>query len=471
MRELVVWVLVLIGGGVSRAWGESTLYRGATVFTLTDGENSGIAEGFVLVSEEGVVEAVGKGDPLEAPGVRARHGQADWRTVDLAGKIILPGFVSGHSHLWQSAFRGLAPAGELHPWLQALHWTYGAVFADGDFAAFTLHGAFDQLRHGVTTTYNHSQWLGRSYARYREQWEAEMTTPQWFVFAWVNERDASVETWRERLRPILAELKPAPQTRFLGMSINPRGLYGGASPDILAREIALARELGLTVQLHYLEPSAEAAADRANWPKLREAAVLGRNVSFAHFIPVDPTILAETSKVGNAMIWNPLSNGRLGSGLPDILGYQAAGLRVGMGVDGQASADISDPFENVRLGLYALRMRQQNAGGLQPIDMLRRHTLRTAEVLGVDRWVGSLEPGKFADFLVIDPQRPATGPVWDAAATIVFACSSQNLTAVYIGGKEAVVNGKATGENENLTEDVERRILRIRKQAGASASR
>jgi len=471
MRVFVFWVLVVIGGGAVPAWAGSTLYRGATVFTLADGQDSGIAEGFVLVSGDGVVEAVGKGDPMEAPGVRARHDRADWRTVDLAGKIVMPGFVSGHSHLWQSAFRGLAPAGELHPWLRALHWTYGGALADGDFAAFTLHGAFDQLRHGVTTTYNHSHWLGKSFARYREQWEAEMTTPQRFVFAWVNERDASVETWRERLQSLLDELKPAPQTSFLGLSINPRGLYGGASPDILAREIALARELGLTVQLHYLEPSAEAAADRANWPKLRAAGILGRDVSFAHFIHVDPTILAETSKAGNAMIWNPLSNGRLGSGLPDILGYQAAGLRVGMGVDGQASADISDPFENVRLGLYALRMRQQNAGGLQPIDMLRLHTLRTAEVLGVERWVGSLEPGKFADFLVIDPQRPATGPVWDAAATIVFACSSRNLTSVYIGGREVVTNGKAAGEKENLTEDVERRILRIRKVAGESATR
>jgi len=190
---------------------------GATVLTLAEGEDSGIGEGVVLVSGDGVVEAVGKGDPMESPGVRARHDRADWRTVDLAGKFILPGFVSGHSHLWQSAFRGLAPAGELHPWLRALHWTYGAGFADGDVAAFTLHGAYDQLRHGVTTTYNHSHWLGKGFARYREQWEAEMTTTQRFVFARVNERDESVEPWRERLSQVLAELKPAPQTGFLGL--------------------------------------------------------------------------------------------------------------------------------------------------------------------------------------------------------------------------------------------------------------
>lgn len=165
-------------------------------------------------------------------------------------------------------------------------------------------------------------------------------------------------------------------------------------------------------------------------------------MSFAHFIHTDDTVLREAAAAGAAMIWNPLSNVRLASGLPQIEAYLAAGLRVGMGVEGQASADISDPFENIRLGLYALRIRRENAGGLQPIDLLRLHTLKTAEVLGVQRWVGSLEVGKFADFLVVDPGNPATGPVWDAAATIVFACSSRNVSSVVIGGKKVIESGR-----------------------------
>jgi 5-methylthioadenosine/S-adenosylhomocysteine deaminase len=107
---------------------------------------------------------------------------AGTKTVDLTGKIVMPGFVSGHSHLWQSVFRGIAPDGELHPWLRALHWRYGSFLEDGDFGAFTRHGAYDQLRHGITTTYNHSHWMGKSYPRYLEQWQAELTLPQRFVF-------------------------------------------------------------------------------------------------------------------------------------------------------------------------------------------------------------------------------------------------------------------------------------------------
>ncbi len=446
----------------------STLYRGATVLTLADGDNAGHANGYLLVSDDGTIEAVGQGDPLSDPAVRAVHFTADWKTVDLTGKIVMPGFVSGHGHLWQSAFRGIAPDGELWPWLMALHWTYGKFFAPGDFAAFTRHGALDQLRHGITTTHNHSQWLpGQDYGLYHEQFDAESKIPQHFVFSWVSQSTATDEEWRARLKPMLALLKPAPATPLLGFTVSANGMPGrkGQAPDLLSREIKLAREFNLPVHLHYLEPAAQAEEDRAKWPKIKEAGAAAPGVSYAHFIQVDETILKEAAAAGAAMIWNPLSNGRLASGLADIPHYLAVGLKVGMGEDGQASGDISDPFENVRLGLYALRMKERNARGLQPIDILRLHTVRTAEILGVSSCVGTLAPGKFADFLVVDPDSPATGPVFDAAATLVFACSSQNLAAVYVGGRKVVKDGQLVEDDVALEADVATRVARVRQAA------
>jgi cytosine/adenosine deaminase-related metal-dependent hydrolase len=142
------------------------------------------------------------------------------------------------------------------------------------------------------------------------------------------------------------------------------------------------------------------------------------------------------------MFWNPLSEGRLGSGLSDIIGYQKSGLGVGMGLDGQASADLADPFENMRLGLYALRMRAQSAKVMQPFDVLKLHTIETARVLHLDDQVGSLKAGKWADFLVVDPAQMDTGPVFDAYATLIFSCSVANLESVWIGGKKEVERGQ-----------------------------
>lgn len=441
----------------------ATLYTGATVFTLADSEKAPAPVGHLLVSAEGLVLAAGPG-PEPAP---ATPGLSDATRVDLTGKFILPGFVSGHSHLWQSAFRGIAPDGELWPWLRALHFTYGGFFADGDFAAFTRHGACDQLIHGVTTTFNHSHFLGDDYDRYREQIEAELALPQRFVFAWVHDSEADDATWDARCAPYLAQVAPAPDKSLLALALNPMGPRRG--PEVLRREMDFAARHGLRVQIHYLEPFAEAEADRAKWPQLRDSGLVGPTVSYAHFIHPDAAMVREAAAAGASMIWNPLSNGRLGSGLADIEGYLAAGLKVGIGEDGQASADISDPFENMRLGLYALRMRRQNAGGIQPMDMLRLHTLATARILGLDRHVGSLEPGKFADFLVVDPARPGTGPVFDPAAHILFAISARNLRSVYVGGREVAREGLIPGVDLSALEtDVATRIAAVRARAAAA---
>jgi cytosine/adenosine deaminase-related metal-dependent hydrolase len=450
--------------------GAATLYQGGTLLTLAAGADQAVTSGYFLVSDAGLITALGSGDGSNDPAVQAAKSAPTFSTVNLAGRIVLPGFVSGHSHLWQSAFRGFTPADGLHAWLNALHYTYGRFFAAGDFAAFTKHGAYDQLRHGVTTTYNHSHFLGPDFALYREQFTAEQTTPQRFVFAWVNDPRADDATWRARLQEPLAAVHPQPGQSLLGLSINATGIY--QAPGFMAREAQLARDLGLTVQVHYLEPADSQVEDRALWSRFKSEGLLGHKLSFAHFIHTDDTIVREAAAAGAAMIWNPLSNGRLGSGLPQIEQYLAAGLRVGMGEDGQASADISDPFENVRLGLYALRIRRENSGGLQPIDILRLHTLRTAEILGVEKWVGSLEVGKFADFLVVDPGEPGTGYVWDVPATLVFACSSQNVAAVYVGGRKVVEAGKVVGfDTAALEADVNARITALRARQAKAATK
>jgi cytosine/adenosine deaminase-related metal-dependent hydrolase len=146
---------------------------------------------------------------------------------------------------------------------------------------------------------------------------------------------------------------------------------------------------------------------------------------------------------GSAVVWQPTSNGRLGSGLADIVRYRDRGIPVGMGLDDQSCTDISDPFQNMRIGMYALRARHSRAAAMMPREVLRMHTLGSAEVLGVADRIGSLEPGKYADFLVVDPAAPDTGPLWDAYAGYVLACGLRNLKQVWIGGRRVSQDGRS----------------------------
>jgi 5-methylthioadenosine/S-adenosylhomocysteine deaminase len=92
--------------------------------------------------------------------------------------------------------------------------------------------------------------------------------------------------------------------------------------------------------------------------------------------------------------------------------------------------------------MYGLRMKYQDASVMMPIDVLKLHTIGTAKVLGVADQVGTLLPGKYADFLVVDPANIDTGPVTDLYATLVFACKISNLERVYVGGDFVVERGQ-----------------------------
>lgn len=436
--------------------------EGATILTLADGDNRPI-NGYVLV-RDGRIVALGDGAPPEAL-LRADPPLA---RIDGRERIVMPGFVSGHNHLWQSAFRGIAADGELYPWLEALHWTYGDHFADGDMYAFTLHGALDQLSRGITTTYSHSQRLGTTEAQYLESFDASVAAGHQFVYAYNANLNQAPDAIERDVAAMVERSRRSAAPGLLGLSMNAVGSHQ-QDPSKLALEMRLARQYGMTAQIHYLEQHSRRFAERKSWPALLAAGAVGPEISFAHFIHTTDTIISDTASRGGAMIWNPLSNGRLASGLPDILRYQEAGIRVGMGVDGAASADIADPFENLRMGLYGLRMRHMNAGVMQPIDILRLHTLRTAEVLGVAAETGSLEPGKRADLLIVDPRFPFTGPVTDVAATLVFACNASNIDAVYVGGVLRVTDGTLVGHDTRaLAADVAARVMRLRATATGS---
>jgi cytosine/adenosine deaminase-related metal-dependent hydrolase len=232
---------------------------------------------------------------------------------------------------------------------------------------------------------------------------------------------------------------------------------------------------GLYNEAHYLEAAApaEVEAQRSRFGWFADSGELGPRLSFGHLVHADDAILARIASSGAAMVWNPLSNGRLASGTPDIPAMMRLGIRIGMGVDGQASADVADAFENMRAGLYVIRAKSENPAALLPRDVLRFHTLGSADVIGVADRVGSLEKGKFADFLIVDPHLMETGPVFDPYGSLVLACGTPNIESVYVGARKVVDHGTCTNPDfARVSAEVSHRMERLRAEvAGGSGSR
>lgn len=412
------------------------LVTNALILTLADNDYEPFT-GYLLVGADGRIAGLGRGAPPA--------GTTATEMRDAQGMFLMPGFLSGHSHLTSAVRRGRVPNQELDglidnpaPFLQ------GKYFGPGDLYAFALLGSLDFLRNGITSCYEYpSRPRGLKEELYKEMLRAELSSGLRIVYGY-NVPELPLPEARQAFLDFraFAEREAAGNPRLLKLALAKSGLFGRGGEVIFPTEVAIAKEFGLDLQAHFLESARYQMQNRADFKLMEDAGGLEIQLTYAHFIHHSEEILLKSVAARASMVWNPLSNGRLASGLADIPRYLKAGMTVGMGLDGQGTSDLSDPFENMRMGLYSLRMKTRNASILLPLDMLRLHTLGTARAIGVADKVGSLEAGKFADFLLVDPMRPDTGPVYDAYATVVLACNSANVDTVYVGGEAVVKHGQ-----------------------------
>jgi 5-methylthioadenosine/S-adenosylhomocysteine deaminase len=442
--------------------------KNAFIFSIAPNQHEPF-RGYLVVAEDGTLAAVAPGDPPSD--LRAK---TVW---DAGGHWIIPGFISAHSHLWQSAYRGLASDQTLYGWIRALYLDRALHASPEDFYWFTLHGSLDHLQHGVTAAYNfaHGGFTSLSVGTgpsaetdlsfNQNQFRAESESGLRFVHGYqpgMAGPSYSTPEARLHLKAFLDWVATQPKSAaLLSVMINGATAFNNTYQQAVM-EAALMKEFNLGNESHYLEPPETPAEDRSKFRWFIDSGLLTNRMIFGHFIHTDPYIIAESGRAGAAMSWNPLSNGRLASGVADIPTYLKAGIRVGMGVDGEASADLADPLENLRTGLYAIRDKYESAAIMSPYDVLRLHTLGSADVLGVAERLGSLEAGKLADFLVIDPSH--FGHIFDPYATLVFVTSQPDLERVYVGGELLVERGKL------LKHDLVKIQAEVDKRVAASSS-
>ncbi|MFT4051047.1 MAG: amidohydrolase family protein [Microbacterium sp.] len=400
-----------------------------------------IEDGWMLVGDDGRIAALGEGTPPT--------GTTADETLDVAGSFVAPGFVSSHSHLFTSGLRGLGVEGTLYGWCDSMLGTTAHMTPDQLYWS-TLHGSLDFLSHGVTTAYNFTDPLqawesmvdgkrtGTAGIRPLEYHyrQAEGTRDSGIRFVDAAGMDVTVGTDDEifdRFAAEVAHTRSFDPDYALGASIMGQ-VQWSPRPEAAELEVEAMRRYGVTNQAHFLESPEAIPVQQAKFALYRDAGALGLGLMFGHFIQTTPEIIEQAVAGGASMSWQPASNGRLASGVALVPEMLEMGMRVGVGLDDQACTDVSDPWQNMRMGIYMQRARTKDPLSMMPELMLRLHTLGGAEIMGVDDRVGSLEVGKFADFVVVDPRSPDVGPLWHPVRTYVLSMSPRNLKGVYVGG-------------------------------------
>lgn len=413
--------------------------------------------GWLRVDETGRICGIGPGQP---PTLEPSQESSDARVLDVGGSIVAPGFISAHSHLFTSGLRGIASSSTLYPWVRSMMEVFQHAESE-DMYWSTLHGSMDFLANGITSAYNFTQsrvtWVYDPSTAKAEL--AGIHPPEYLT----RQFDAAVDAGLRVMNAIRLDDEAGPDSQMLAMfsemasasaELTPADRHLGVSVMGAVQWAAQARSAeleaqvmadhGITNQAHFVETAEGIDVQRAKFDWYDKAGALGPSFLFGHFVHPSDAMVERAVETGCGMVWQATSNGRLGSGFADVVRYRSLGMKVGMGLDDQSCTDISDPFGNMRIGMYTMRAMYSDASVLTPREMLRLHTLGSAEVLGVADRVGSLEVGKMADFVVVDHRAPSTGPVWDVYATYVMACGLRNLKSVYVGGVLASQEGRCT---------------------------
>ena len=454
--------------------------RNAFIITVQPGATP--FAGYLVVGEDGRIAEIGPGDPPAE--VRAAA------TLDAQGRFVAPGFISAHSHLFQSPLRGLGHDSTLYGWLAAIN-RINRYSTPEDIYWFCLHGSLDYLRNGITTAYDFTYSGGLGGGQHsvgageksdipppdqepyeKSQIRAKLDSGIRFIDSVSIVPLGTEDEIRLRFERVLAYARQfSGNPRFLKMAIS-GWVQLAPARDAAEREARFMHAYWLINQAHFLESPDRVAEQQAKFAWYRDAGALGPNFIFAHFVQTNPEIVREAAASGASMCWQPTSNGRLGSGVADVVAYRAAGMKIGMGLDDQSCTDISDPFQNLRIGLYAIRDLYKNAGALTVRDILGMHTIGSAEILHVEDQVGSLEKGKWADFLVVDPRSPDTGPVHDPIATYVLACGLRNLKQVYVSG-ELVADGITLVKQDEpaIRSQIDTRMARLENTASRNEAK
>lgn len=440
----------------------STLLIKNTYLVTMDDHQREIPAGGLFV-RGGFIEQVGPSAELPAT--------AD-EVLDLSGHILLPGLVNTHHHFYQTLTRAVPAAqnANLFNWLKTLYPIW-ARLTPADIRTSTQTALAELALSGCTTAADHL-YLFPNGCKLDDEIEAarelglRLHASRGSMSLGESQGGLPPDSVVDSEEHILADsqrlIERYHDPRLGSMThivLAPCSPFS-VSTDLMKESAKLARQYGVHLHTHLAETEDEQAFclekfGRRPLAYMQSVDWLGADVWFAHSVYVSRDEIGVFAKHGCGVAHCPTSNMRLACGIAPLLDMLAAGVHVGLGVDGSASNDGSHLLAEVRQAMLLARLKAGVEGfSLTPNpspagrgarlmtarDALRLATRGGAQVLGRSD-IGSLEPGKCADFFAINLNRlEYAGALQDPVAAIVF-CQPRQVDYTVVGGKFVVKEG------------------------------
>ena len=408
------------------------LVEGGTVVVM-DEAGTVLEGGAVLIEGERIAAVLEPGAPRPASAV----------VIDAEGHLVIPGLVNTHGHAAMSLLRGLADDLPLMTWLNDHIFPAEAALVAPDFVYWgTLLSSIEMLK-GGTTTFADMYYFRDDMARATVDAGIRSVTGPHVIgfatpdFATPEESLAGADEFMERYRDH-PTVVPA---------VAAHALY---TTPVEAVEAAfrLAERHGAPFQIHAVEDPSEDDAARAvtgmgvvetldSFGALRPGTVL------AHSIYLSDADIRRIAEGGAGIAHNPQSNMKLGvARAAPVAAALEAGIPVGLGTDGPASNNDLDMFDEMDAAAKLQKFMLGDPAVLPAETVFHMATMGGARVLNLHDEIGSLEPGKRADIVLLDTRRAGLTPLYRVYSHLVYAARGSDVATVIVNGRIVVRDGE-----------------------------
>lgn len=390
------------------------------VLPMTPGSTA-IEAGYVVIEDDRITEVGGGRPPRADTAIDARSG------------IVMPGMVNAHTHLGMALFRSLADdrADRLRSVLFPLE--SRVVTAELVYHA-TLHALLELIEGGVTT-FADMYYFEEESARAAHEAGVRGILGETIVNFPAPDQPEPYGGL-DRVRSLAAAWKDDP---LITPAIAPHAPYT-VNDENLLRCVDIAKELDIPMMMHLAEMPFEVEAIRdahgvSPVRHMHDIGVLTRRLVAAHCVFTDDEdhhLLAEHD-VG--VVHNPIANSKGGKGFAPAQAMAEAGIRLGLATDGPMSGNRLDMFPVMRTAAYIHKAIARSATVFPAREIVELATIGGARALHMDDRIGTLEPGKQADLIVISTDAVALQPLHDPWSAVVYGASAADVVTSIVAGR------------------------------------
>ena len=365
----------------------------------------------------------------------------------LHNHALIPGLINSHTHASMSLMRGVADDLPLMDWLQNHIWPLEKKWMSESFVRDGTDLAIAEMIRGGTTCFNDMYFFPDVTAHQAIKHGIRASVGLIvidFPTIWAENSDSYIEkglALHEQLR----------HEALISTTFAPHAPYT-VSDEPLSKIRTFSDELELQIHMHLHETEHEVQEQQQKTnqtpiQRLHDLGLLSPSFMAVHMTQLSDKDIQLIANTGAHIVHCPESNLKLASGFCPITKCIKAGINVALGTDGAASNNDLDMFGEMRTAALLAKGVSGDASAVPAITALKMATINGAKALGIDNYTGSLSIGKSADVIAIDLDQIETQPLYDPVSQIVYASNRQQVTDVWVAGKQLLKHRQLTTLN------------------------